>query len=266
MTPNSQFSTLNSQLKLALIGNPIGHSLSPKLFEAAYAYNQEISKNYRYDLIETETFEEAIEIIEREKYYAFNVTAPFKEQAYSFTDIRENHVSDAQAANLLIRGERGFKAYNSDYWGVKNLLDERIRSLEIDPDTTSLLVIGCGGAGRAAAIAARDIGFKTSVSNRTSQTGGRFAQENNLIFIPFEYLPTVISEFAIIFYTLPLHTPIADMLKKSSSIIIEANYKNPSINRTGYEWLYFQAATGFLLMTKMGPHGGEMENFLQKYF
>ena len=62
-------------LRFGLIGYPISHSLSPRLFEAAYG------GRFKYDLIEEEDFEKAWEAFTDGPYRAVNVTAPFKEKA-----------------------------------------------------------------------------------------------------------------------------------------------------------------------------------------
>lgn len=250
--------------KLALTGNPIGHSLSPKLFEAAYSGTPEIIDRYRYDLVERATFKEAIEVIEREKYHAFNVTAPFKKEAYLLAQEREKCVEEVEAANLLIRSENGFKAYNTDYWGVRDMINRRVSSLKLNPSDINLLVIGCGGAGRAAAIASRDMGLETVVSNRNYEKCISFCNKNRVRPTPFEKLPEIYYDFDIIIYTLPLFSPIADQIKKSDKTVIEANYKDPSINNTGYEWLYSQALTGFYLMTGQKPDKDRMKMILTK--
>ena len=65
--------------KFGLIGHPIAHSLSPRLFTAAYA------GKYAYDLIETPDFGEAWERFLSD-YKAINVTAPFKMEAFAKAD------------------------------------------------------------------------------------------------------------------------------------------------------------------------------------
>ena len=65
--------------KFGLIGYPIAHSLSPRLFSAAYG------GRYAYELIETPDFEKAWECF-MHGYKAINVTAPFKGDAFDAAD------------------------------------------------------------------------------------------------------------------------------------------------------------------------------------
>ena len=69
--------------KYGLIGDPIATSKSPLLFEAGYkGQEQPDGSGYSYDLIEGDDFEESFRKF-MEEYSAINVTAPFKEAAYS---------------------------------------------------------------------------------------------------------------------------------------------------------------------------------------
>ncbi|MBO6045251.1 MAG: hypothetical protein J6P69_05315, partial [Bacteroidales bacterium] len=97
--------------EFGLIGHPIEHSQSPRLFEAAY------HGKYGYDLIQGKYFEESYARFLK-GYKAINVTAPFKEKAYEKADIVSGPVALTGAANILVKTDEGVKAYNSDFTGV----------------------------------------------------------------------------------------------------------------------------------------------------
>jgi len=111
-------------MKFGLIGDPIGHSLSPALFKAGY------DGRYPYELIETPDFEEAYQRF-LEGYDGINVTAPFKELAIRKADILSEECRLIGATNLLVKTPEGIKAYNSDYLGVRIWIGEisRLASL-----------------------------------------------------------------------------------------------------------------------------------------
>ena len=94
-----------------LIGHPIEHSQSPRLFETAY------HGKYRYDLIKGQYFEESYAKFLK-GYKAVNVTAPFKEKAYEKADIVSGPVALTGAANILVKTPEGVSAHNSDFTGV----------------------------------------------------------------------------------------------------------------------------------------------------
>lgn len=203
--------------RFGLIGHPIGHSLSPKLFSAAYG------GKYPYDLIETPDFEEAMKTFLEGPYRAVNVTSPFKKLAAGRTDILSEEVRRIGAANILLKTEEGIKAFNSDYRGLLSLIPQGYESIA---------VVGTGGAGRAALAAAEDLGMRVSAYHHDELADGLKAD--------------------IVIYTLP--TKVEGAGKIECNVLIEANYKDPCMKGRhgyigGYDWLVAQARTGFPLMT-----------------
>ena len=143
--------------KFGLIGYPIAHSLSPRLFSAAYG------GKYAYELIETPDFEKAWECF-MHGYKAINVTAPFKGDAFDAADWHSPECERVGATNLCVNDGGAVRAYNSDYLGVKALLERLGRG--------TAAVIGFGGAGKAALAAAEDSGFSTSLYRHDEIAGG----------------------------------------------------------------------------------------------
>ena len=131
--------------KFGLIGHPIEHSLSPALFKAGY------DGKYPYDLIQTADFEEAYARF-LEGYDGINVTAPFKELAIKKADILSEECQKIGATNLLIKTPEGIKAHNSDYLGLRLWIEMISREgVFSDHQIPRILIIGLGGAGKAAA-------------------------------------------------------------------------------------------------------------------
>ena len=143
--------------KFGLIGHPIAHSSSPALFTAAYG------GKYRYDLIETPDFDVAWARFLAD-YKAINITAPFKGDAYARVDWRSPESERVGATNLVVKTPEGTKAYNSDYRGVKSLLEPL--------GCRTAAVIGFGGAGKAALAAAEDLGLDTRLYRHAEVAGG----------------------------------------------------------------------------------------------
>lgn len=207
--------------KFGLIGFPISHSMSPRLFEAAYA------GKYLYELIETEDFDKAWGYF-LDAYKAINVTAPFKALAYERTDWRSPECQRCGATNLCVKTEEGIKAYNSDYMGVKSLIK--------DFDKGTAAIIGYGGAGKAALAAAEDLGFDTRLYRHNEISGGVNAD--------------------LIIYTLPKEVEGFDRLECAH--LIEANYKDPCLSWhkayiPGTAWHLMQAVLGYSIMTGEDP-------------
>lgn len=208
--------------KFGIIGYPVAHSLSPRLFSAAY------HGRFSYELLETPDFNEAWERF-LGAYKAINVTAPFKLPAFERADWHSPECERVGATNLLVRTADGIKAYNSDYLGVKVLL-ERHTGMH------TAAVIGFGGAGKAALAAAEDCGFETRLYRHDGIAGGVNAD--------------------IIIYTLP--RPAEGMDRLDCSVLLEANYKDPCLTAhpgyvPGTAWHLQQAVCGYSLMTGEDP-------------
>lgn len=233
--------------RFGLIGYPIGHSVSPALFGAAY------SGRWSYDLIEGPDFGPLRERFMQD-YRAVNVTAPYKEDAYRTADILSDEVRAIHASNLLVKTPEGkVKAYNSDYLGLRTLITGA--GLKAGD---SALVIGCGGAGKAAAAAARDLGLETSVANRTAGKAGETAQQMGVKICDFYKAQSA----DIIIYTLPC--PVENIERFDAGVYLEASYAHPSFDRealsakgrryiSGRMWLFQQAVDGYPIMTSEEP-------------
>lgn len=253
----------NAMRKFGLIGHPIEYSLSPALFKAGYG------GMYPYDLIITEDFEEAYKRF-LEGYDGINVTAPFKELALRKADIISEECRLVGATNLLIKTPEGIAAYNSDFRGVvaifRGLKGDKKRTHPLSDHEKTVLIIGAGGAGKAAKAAAEALGFETTVINRT---------QYNPEIKPLSAFREEFSKADIVIYNLPVRIPEIDMLTEADlcpgkeKIVLEANYRNPSFDNgaiqrmvsmnpliryiDGREWLLQQAVTGYELFTGETP-------------
>jgi len=241
--------------KFGLIGNPISHSKSPALFRAGY------HGKYVYDLIEAPDFEASWKRF-LDEYDGINVTAPYKEQAYAKADILSAECEAIGATNLLVKTPEGIKAYNSDYSSVALMLLDVMKEHQV----STALVVGCGGAGKAATVAALEVGLKTSIANRNIEKAEEFSSHLSEIFgkkrkvavYKLEEMP----EADVILYTLPLAIPGIE--KFEGKIILEANYKDPVLNgESGKKWLLGQAVNGYVLFTGEQPDSAAMADVFE---
>lgn len=240
--------------KFGLIGYPIKKSLSPMLFKEAY------HGRWQYDLIEGEDFEASWQTF-LDSYKGINITAPFKELAYARADILCPECKVIGATNLVVKTPEGLVAHNSDYSGVKRCIgDEGVAG--------TALVVGCGGAGKAAAVAALDLGLDLIVINRTPEKAVEFARHLEGFYPgrvqarPFEEMNAAASGCAVTIYTLPLAIEGTESLR--CPVVMEANYKNPTFNAEvlaqegcryvpGKKWHLMQAVLGYEYFTGEVP-------------
>ncbi len=264
-------------MKFGLIGHPIGHSLSPALFKAGY------DGRYPYELIEGEDFERSYHRF-LDGYDGINVTAPFKEAACAKADILSEECRLTGAANLLVRTSEGVKAYNSDYRGLLLWIGERLASQE-----GCALIVGCGGAGKAAAAAAASTGLYCILMNRNMARAEALSENLNAQGFHTETRP--LDDFRecfrkadVVIYNVP--APISqletlqdeDFAKGHPKHILEANYKDPSFDKglitrmqrvnpqatytAGRTWLLLQALTGYEIFTGEKPDLVKMTDVL----
>ena len=187
--------------KFALIGNPITHSKSPALFKAAYPEGKDT-----YSLLQAPTCKEAIERFTSEGFSGCNVTSPFKDDVMEYISLPDRISSILSSANTVISREGKLHSFNTDYYGVRNTLSDFLESKGKKDGMPSLttLVIGAGGAGKAAALAVCDMGMRVFFANRSSNAAAPFASKIGAEFIPLDKIPQILHETDIIIYNLSM--------------------------------------------------------------
>jgi len=225
-------------MKFGLIGHPLAGSGSPALFTKAY------DGRWPYDLIEGADFEQSWKTFLSD-YQAINITAPFKELACARvrSEGRVSPECEAMGAiNIAVKTPEGIVGHNSDYLGVREVLRQ-----EGFGEGDVAIVAGFGGAGKAAAAAARSLGMDVTVCNRSPRPGAR----------PLEELPLLAAVADLLIYTLPVAVPEVEGIDVPA--ILEANYRTPCLEGAapryipGKLWLLEQARTGYALMTGEKP-------------
>lgn len=166
-----------------IVGNPVTHSLSPRLHNGAY---RELGIPAAYLPFQTESFGEFwLEIVESGVPEALgmplrglSVTAPFKEAALAVAGAESPIASLIGAANTLVCNQGCWEAESTDPEGVVLPLKDR----GIDPSKLRAAVVGAGGAGRSAAAGLAKAGAEVVLVNRGSDRGERSAR---LLRLPF---------------------------------------------------------------------------------
>lgn len=130
--------------KYAVFGNPIGHSKSP-LIHAAFARQTGQSLSYEKVLAEPGQFEHAARAFLEHGGMGFNVTVPFKEDAYRWVDELNPLAERAGAVNTIhFTGEKTI-GYNTDGLG---LMHDISHNHGINLRDKNILLLGAGGAVR----------------------------------------------------------------------------------------------------------------------
>jgi shikimate dehydrogenase len=142
-----------------VLGDPVRHSRSPAMHNAAF---EALGLDWRYVKlpVAADLFAETVRALPESGYRGVNVTIPHKEAALALADDASEAARAIGAANTLTFADGAIRADNTDGVGL-------LAALPRDPRGMSALVLGAGGAGRAAAWALREAGARVSVWNRT---------------------------------------------------------------------------------------------------
>lgn len=226
--------------RYALIGYPIAGSQSPALFASAGIPGS-------YELFENPDFEAAWEAFLRD-YDAVNVTAPFKEKAFSRADILSPRALRCGAVNLLRKGSDGkVRGFNTDVDGV-------LYALSGIPASGEALVVGNGGAARAAVVALQEKGMEVALAGRNPLKVEAVAASLGCRGISLADATGM--HPSLVVYTLPPEAPVPVSLPFADAVVLEAEYRRPSLRDipcrkyiSGLEWLKGQSLTGFSLFS-----------------
>jgi len=145
-----------------LVGNPVGHLVSPPMHEAAY---EELGMDASYVAFEppVEEIRQAIGGAQTLGIAGLNVTIPFKQDVLELVEPGELAERIGAVNTIEFRTEGAPRGYNTDAAGVTRAFEHH----DVDLDGRKAVVVGAGGAGRAAAFALSDAGAEVHIANRT---------------------------------------------------------------------------------------------------
>jgi shikimate dehydrogenase len=148
--------------RLAVLGHPVAHSRSPAMHGAALS-ELGLAGEWSYEAIDLapDEFEPAVRAMPGEGFAGANVTVPHKGAALSLADSLSETAREIGAANTLSFADGEIRAENTDAQG---LLD----ALPAAPGGKRALVLGAGGAARAAVWVLVREGADVDVWNRTA--------------------------------------------------------------------------------------------------
>ncbi len=143
-----------------LVGDPVEHSLSPPMHEAAYEATG-LDARYVTFRVDDDDLEAAVEGARALGVAGLNVTVPHKERVLDLVD-PDPLAARIGAVNTIDFGERVI-GHNTDAAGARRAL----RSGGAALDGATAVVVGAGGAGRAVTVGLLDVGARVRVANRT---------------------------------------------------------------------------------------------------
>jgi len=171
----------DGKLKLYLIGYPIRHSLSPMIMD--YIFRSK-GINAFYTLYEVKSsIEHIIKRFREMEVYGFNVTIPYKEEVIRFLDYISQEADVIGAVNTVHNSDGELIGYNTDWYGVYKPIT-RFGGNNFD----TALVIGAGGAAKAAVYGLKELVDKIYIANRTYDRAVKLCRRFDSFFKEMKHL------------------------------------------------------------------------------
>jgi 3-dehydroquinate dehydratase/shikimate dehydrogenase len=176
-------------------GDPISHSLSPTMMNTAFRRE---NINAVYIGLQVKDLDDLLSCMREIPIHGLSVTMPLKESIIKQLDRTDALTEKIGACNTVIRSAEGkFYGFNTDVAGVIRPLEERINLRG-----ARILVLGAGGAARAAVFGLKERGADVYVVNRTPQRGQKLAREAGAKYLSRQQLAK--SDFDVIINATPV--------------------------------------------------------------
>jgi len=225
--------------KYLVIGNPIEHSLSPKLHNYWFQ-NNNIKAIYEKQKLVEEDFENLIVKIKKEKIHGVNITIPFKKTIIRYLDQLSDEAKNTESVNTIYLDNKKIIGHNTDINGFKLSIEKQNFNLI----NKKVLILGAGGVVPSIIFALNKMNVsEITISNRTKQKAQNLKNLfKNLNVVDWGTLP----EF--------------DMIINATSIGLKENdYLNLDFSKIGknkffYDVIYNPKQTNFLKIAKNLGH------------
>lgn len=157
----------------AVLGDPIGHSMSPLMHNDLFSY-YDIDAHYLPFQVKSEALEDAVIGLKAIGAAGFNVTVPHKSAIIPFLDEVDELALSIDAVNTVVNEGGKLKGYNTDGLGFLTGLQPYFPSIT----TQKVLIIGAGGAARAIYFTiAKNSPKKVDIANRTVEKALKLVED-----------------------------------------------------------------------------------------
>ena len=228
--------------KYFVIGNPIDHSLSPKLHNNWLKKNN-INATYDKIKLEEQEIKNFIQDIKKQKIAGCNVTVPFKKAVIPFLDKLSPESEATQSVNTIIFDNNVLVGHNTDIAGFNNA----IKKLNFNLKSKKIFILGAGGVVPSIIFALKNMNVsEIIISNRTIEK----AENLKILFNGLKVLKWG-------------NVPDFDMVINATSLglnkeEINLDFSNSGRNNLFYDVIYNPTETNFL---KKGKElGNKIEN------
>lgn len=270
------YDSINGQTAIyGVVADPVAHSLSPLLHNAAFAH-EKLNKVYLPLRVPKGQFAEAIKAYETLGLAGCSVTLPHKQAVLEFTGDYDGPVEEIGAANTLYRDGKGqWRAANTDYDAALDSLCESLPARTgdegFDPSASPLagrkvLMLGAGGVARAIGMGVVKNGGALTITNRTKARAEQLARHLGCLFVQWENRGAAFADVLVNCTSVGMHpnvdeTPFMENWLREGMVVFDTIY-NPERTLlikqarerecrtvTGVEMFVRQAARQFELFT-----------------
>lgn len=257
---------MSENLIFGVCGEPIVHSRSPEMFNAAF---RELGIDAEYVRIAAAGIEETMFLLKGMKLKGINVTAPFKREIMGYLDDVDHAARIIDAVNVIVVKSGRCIGFNTDRFGAVYAL----KSSGIEIANKKVVIVGAGGAGRAAAFGLQKAGADVALLSRDNSRAVPFAVNLGCQAFGLEDLEEQVSCADIVISCLPQGVNVIDgSLLKPEHVVMDANYDRSLLLAAakkqgctcvdGLRWLLYQAVPAFELFVGQRAPMNVMEKAL----
>jgi shikimate dehydrogenase len=264
-----------------IIGNPVGHSLSPAMHNAAFRH---LGINAVYLAFEVSDPESAISGVRALNISGLSVTVPHKEAVMPLLDRVDENAGRIGAVNTIVNRNGMLEGMNTDMSGAVRAISEKTGI-----KGAAALVLGAGGSARAVVAGLAERGADVHIANRTETRAKALAERFGASWSGLEGLESLMMKrpASIIVNTttlgmhprtdiMPVSPALLDMAGKAGSVVMDIAYSPletmllreaasrgcPTVN--GLEMLFYQAVEQFRIWTGRNAPEKTMRRALEK--
>ncbi|MDD2465000.1 MAG: shikimate dehydrogenase [Desulfobulbus sp.] len=259
-----------------IIGQPVTHSMSPAMHNAAFA---ELGINGVYIPMQPDNLEQGFHGLKTLGFIGVSVTVPFKVDIMAYLDHIDPVARKIGAVNTLLFDRSNpdkvlCKGYNTDWLGSNLALAD-----EMTLKGSTILIVGAGGAARAVGFGLIEAGVKVVITNRTESKGQDLANLLGCSFVPTSNLSSLAADALINTTSVGMHPhaggiPLqADLLDRFPVVMdivyapLQTRLLREAASRgcrtiDGLKMLQYQGAAQFTLWTNQPAPNATMRDAL----
>jgi len=264
----------------AVIGDPIDHSLSPNIHNAAFRHLK-LDHSYIAYKISAGELAAGIDSLKKIKIAGFNVTIPHKIEIMKFLDDMDTTSKVIGAVNTVSNENGKLKGYNTDMIGFLDPIKKKNLAIK----DSQVLLLGAGGAARAILTAMiKEKASKITIVNRTQENANKLADfakkiGGNVDAVSIQKANELVGDYKFIINSTSIGmknepSPISTRNISKNSVVYDIVYQpintdlikkskeNGATIIYGYEMLLSQAACSFEIWHKMEAPYDVMKNAL----